>query len=199
MKMGCNLVVQSARYGYNNAGGEVWADVTAVVSQLLANQYQQSPSLDNFSLALTAAAVGQLAPPAGVTPAVALTFYWQERGQTWTCTSSWAIGQTVSIPVVTPPQIVSAVYSSPNVTVDITSRLQPFVSLHTGPGFQFTVGSNHFLRSLFGTVSVNGATVSVDPDVFVLKSLYVKYSVIVGGQSTEYATVATDGQALALI
>ena len=197
--MPCNLVIQSASYGFNSPSSNMWSDVTPIISQLLATQYQSNPGLSSFSFPLTVAAVGQPPPPAGVTPAITVTFYWTERGQTWTCTSSWAIGQTVSIPVVTPPQIVSAIYSSPNVTIDITGRLQAFVSLHTGSGFLFTVGSNHFLRSLFGTVTVNGATVSVDPDVFVLKSLYVKYSVIVNGQSTEYATVATDGQTLALI
>lgn len=197
--MACNLVIQSARYGYNTAGGEMWADVTPAVGQLLASQYQQNPSLDNFSFPLTASAMGQVAPPAGVTPAVALTFYWQEAGPSWTCTSSWAVGQTVSIPVVTPPRIISAVYSSPNVTIDVTSRLQAFVSLHAGPGFLLTVGSDTFLKSLFGTVLVNGSAVMVDPDLFVVKSLYVKYSVIVNGQPMEYSAVATDGQSLALI
>ena len=105
----------------------------------------------------------------------------------------------MSVPVVTPPRIVSAVYSSPNVTVDVTNRLQAFISLHAGPGFSFTVGSDPFLKSLFGTVLVDGSAVMVDPDLFVVKSLYVKYSVVVNGQPTEYSTVATDGQSLALI
>jgi hypothetical protein len=199
MKMPCNLVIQSAFYGFNSPSSNMWSDVTATVSQLLANQYQQNPGLNKFGFALTAAAVGQAPAPAGVTPAITATFYWTERGSSWTCTSSWAVGQNVSIPVVTPPQIVSAIYSSPNVTIDVTNRFQPFVSLHTGSEFSFTVGSDHFLKSLFGTVNVNGSVVMVDPDLYVQKSLYVKYSQITNGQSTEYSTVATDGQLVALI
>lgn len=197
--MPCNLVIQSAQYGYSSPTSNMVSDVTPAVAALLAKQYQQNPGLGTFSFTFTPSAIGQAAPPSGVTPVLTLTIYWQERGASWTFTTSWASQQTVNVTVATPPKVISAIYSSPNVTVDITNRMQTFIGLHPNANFDFTVGSSRFLQAMFGAVVVDTSMGYVDPDVNVAKSLYVKYSHMVSGQEQQYTALGVDGQVVALI
>lgn len=191
MPLPCNLVIQSANFGWDQNNQY---DVTQDVQGLLTKQYQPGVT-KAFSFTLAANQFPGYQPAAGATPSLGITFSWNERGNTWNFTSAWAAGQTVNIPIETPPKILCAVYSSPNVTLDVTNRLQTFVNLHAAQDAGFQIGSAQFLNAMFGS--------ALDPDLNVTKSLSVQYSryYMSGGQLVEktYAVVGNDFQNVTLI
>lgn len=189
--MSCNLVIQSAVL-FQSEGSD--RDVTQEVQNLLSKQC--SSSGDFFEIDITSS---NFPPTVPSTSALGVTFYWQDRGPSWTYSLSCVTGQTLKIRISTPPKIIRAVYGSQNVTHDVTDNLQQLVSFHSGSNFDFQIGSSNFLNALFGSVQTNSGNTPIDPDFGVRKSLYVCYSQLYNNNEETHCSVGFDGTTMNLV